>query len=306
MAEQPQASLEHMAALLGESANYKVLRRVLGVPELLTPLAVLADSSPLQHALIVDTETTGLTDTAKIIQLAMIRFQYDKKDGRLYGPVSTYMGLEDPGEPLEPEISEITGLTDADVKGQHLDDAVIDEIIRDTDLVIAHNAGFDRPICERRMPQFAERPWACSDRDMPWKKLGVRSNALDYILARAAGRFMGEEHRADADCLAVLHILAARPNAHPIEHPTYLALLLEAARTPMLRVKAITTPYGSNTRLKARGYRAYYDGSQFRYWYKDVAPEAVAEEESWVTRDLGGEPPEIARITAYDRYSVRQ
>ena len=42
-----------------------------------------------------------------------------------------------------------------------------------TFLVIAHNAAFDRPFLERRLPIFAEKHWACSRFDVDWKASGI-------------------------------------------------------------------------------------------------------------------------------------
>ena len=48
-------------------------------------------------------------------------------------------------------------------------------------LVIAYNAGFDRPFLELRFGVFASLPWGCSYRDVPWKDFGHASASLEFL-----------------------------------------------------------------------------------------------------------------------------
>ena len=45
--------------------------------------------------------------------------------------------------------SRLTGITDAMLAGQRINLDAVEAFIEQADLVIAHNAGFDRPFCER-------------------------------------------------------------------------------------------------------------------------------------------------------------
>ena len=73
-------------------------------------------------------------------------------------------------------------------------------------LIIAHNASFDRRFLERRFPGFIDKPWACSAGQVPWAEEGLGSRKLDYLLSRFG--FFYDGHRAMADCHAVLHLLS--------------------------------------------------------------------------------------------------
>jgi DNA polymerase III epsilon subunit-like protein len=166
------------------------------------------------------------------------------------GAVSVYDGLEDPGRPLSEEVRLITGLSDDELKGQRLDDARVAGLLAGADLVLAHNAAFDRPFCEARYPGFAAIDWACSLSDIDWKKEGRGSGKLEH-LALHQGVFY-QAHRAEIDCHALLAVLCASLAS---DGQTGLARLLAAGATPSYRLMATQAPFEAKDALKARGYR---------------------------------------------------
>src|SRR5690606_34534934 len=112
----------------------------------------------------------------KIIELAMLLVQVDIASGLPVGPVETFEGFEDPGIPIPEVARQITGITDEMVQGHRLDNEQVDALLARTDLVVAHNAGFDRPFVEARFPGFSQKPWACSFMDIDWKAMGAQSS----------------------------------------------------------------------------------------------------------------------------------
>jgi NAD-dependent SIR2 family protein deacetylase len=66
--------------------------------------------------------------------------------------------------------------------------------VRQAALVIAHNAQFDRRFCERLFPVFAEKPWACSFREVGWADEGFESARLSQLAN--AHRLFFDGHRA--------------------------------------------------------------------------------------------------------------
>src|ERR1700759_4945852 len=109
-----------LAAILEKSPDYRVLRR-------LTPRSECAagDAPFAKIGILLDVETTGL-DTAKheIIELGMVKFAY-LSDGTVAGVVDVFSALNQPSEPIPPDISELTGISDATVAGHRIDpDAV--------------------------------------------------------------------------------------------------------------------------------------------------------------------------------------
>lgn len=140
-------SLEAMAARLEQSGEFRVLRK-------LSPtLAVEApDGGLVRRGLFVDVETTGLDPAVdEIIELAMTPFSYGS-DGRITAVGASFEGLRQPTNPIPAHITAITGIDDAMVAGQSIDPEEVAHFAEQADLVIAHNAAFDRRFLERFCP----------------------------------------------------------------------------------------------------------------------------------------------------------
>lgn len=139
-----------MADLLDGSGDYRVLRRP--KPRPLVPIfrPVPVDT---KIDVILDTETTGLDHTRdKVIELGMVAFIY--ADGVIGDIVGVYSALREPTVEISDEITRITGITADMVAGQSIDLDEVAAFIQDADLVIAYNAKFDRPFCEKLAPGF--------------------------------------------------------------------------------------------------------------------------------------------------------
>lgn len=225
--------LEAMAAALQKTGRYEVLRRFEPPGQYAPP-----DSARTVTALAVDVETTGLDQAQdQIIQFSAVPFTYAPATGRVYkvGPAATY--FEDPGQPLPAEITALTGITDDQVRGQRIDDAAVNALAAQAALVIAHNASFDRAFVERRLPAFQDKPWACSITDVDWPA-GLGSAKLEFLLYKHCVVFFAA-HTAEADCLALIHLLAT-PFA---DGSLPMRRLLEAARRKTARIWAIEAPF---------------------------------------------------------------
>jgi DNA polymerase III epsilon subunit-like protein len=64
--------------------------------------------------------------------------------GRITGVRDTFSAFNEPSEPIPPEITALTGITDDMVAGHRIDGATVTGFVEDAVIVIAHNAGFDR------------------------------------------------------------------------------------------------------------------------------------------------------------------
>ncbi len=134
-----------------------------------------------KRAMVIDVETTGLsTENDDIIQLAMLPFDYEVKSGRILTvhKALAFERLREPAVPISEEASIITGITDDMVAGKSIDDAAVAAVVADADLVIAHNAYFDRAMVERHWDCFAEKPWACTLNSVDWLRVngGVKTD----------------------------------------------------------------------------------------------------------------------------------
>src|ERR1700722_11538691 len=264
-----------------------------------------ADDEATHVALFVDIETTGLdhhTDT--IIEFAAIRVHYAAATATICNLDMPLHALEDPGQPLPPAITALTGHTSASLAGHQIDDAAVADAVRDVSLVIAHNARFDRPLVERRLPVFATLPWACSMADVPWRALGFGSLNLECLLMKHCGEFY-DAHLAVSDCYAGIHILAT-PTAGG-DRP--FAWLLDAAATPTVRIWAVESPFILKDRLRARNYNwSPGDHRRPKAWYRDVHPDIVEAECDWLRQNIYADRPgriPFGHFDARDRYSTR-
>ena len=295
---QNQPALENMAAALEASGDYRILRRVM-------PRAISAASlSPTDKiGVILDVETTGLDHTKdEVIELGMVRFSYSETDV-VTGVTEAFQAFREPSVPISPEITDLTGITNEMVAGQRIDDAAVEEFVRDAHVVIAHNASFDRKFAERSWPVFAHRHLACSFAEIDWRKHGFARANLSYLLAGC--RLFHDAHRAVDDCHAVLEILA---KPLPGASQTALAALLARARRPSIRIWAENAPYDLKDVLKRRGYR-WSDGSEGapRCWYVDVAADRHPAEIEFLRTEIYQREVDVRSqtLTALEQFSGR-
>ena len=290
------SNAEKLAAELEVHPDYRVVRRL----DVTRDVPALGGGAVAQ-AVVLDTETTGMdAERDKVIELALVKFEYDRNSGEVGRVLEVYDGLEDPGAPIPPESTAIHGITDAMVAGERLDEAAIERLLDGVGVVIAHNAGFDRPFVERRLPGFASLPWACSLREVPWEAAGIGSAKLEYLAYRCG--FFFEGHRAEIDCRALLEVLR-RPFGET--GASALKVLLESAREPSLRVWATGSPFETKDVLRARGYRWEADK---RVWYRDLAAAERAAELAWLKEHVyAGKSAgvEVETFDAKTRYSER-
>ena len=284
------------------SPDTRTLRRL----ELPARLADTGDAE-LRRALYVDCETTGLSSEHDVaIELALLPFTYAPADGRIAEVLhhEAQVHLQDPGRALDPLITALTGLTDDDVRGQRIDVDAADALIARSDLVVAHNARFDRPFVERALPATRALPWGCSLRDVPWTAHGCPSAAL-HCLACQFGVFARDRHRALADCEVGVWLLA---QTLPGSERRVLAALRESAQAETVRLWAVYAPFEHKDALKGRGYRWMPEARRGieRAWWTELAPERVAAELEWLREHIypGGALPRIPqrRVTACDRW----
>lgn len=254
------------------------------------------DPERIRRGAVVDVETTGTDPTAdEVIELGLRLFDFDRRDGRLVGVGEGYGALRDPGRPIPEEVSLLTGIRDEDVRGCELDVVHARERLDAADLIVAHNARFDRPFVAEVLGGPLRKVWACSWADVNWLAKGFPSAKLE-LLTVYHGFFVGS-HRALADVDGLLHLLSHRA---PGDERTYLAELLEAARRRRYLLRAVGAPIEVKDRLKARGYRWR---PEQRVWVREVDAEILDDERAWL-RELAPETGggEAQRIPPSSRF----
>lgn len=264
------AALAAAAALLEASPDFRVIRRLVVRDDFVGGV-----TEPTAVGIVVDTETTGTRhDQDQVIEIGLLRFEYVEASGEIVRVTDHYSGLEDPGRPIPPESTAIHGITDAMVAGQRFDEARIGALLAGARIVVAHNAAFDRPFLEARLPVFAQQAWGCSHAQVPWEAEGFSGSKLEYLAWRSG--FFYDAHRSEIDCRALLELLR-----RPLPKSGRLAfrVLLDGAAEPMLRLWATGSPFDSKDTLRERGYR--WDPER-RCWHRLVPKSAAREESEWL------------------------
>lgn len=260
-------AIEQLARKVEQHSDFKVLRRL----QPRRSFEVWDGEEDVVRVAIVDTETTGMNaERDEIIELGLVVVAVGAKSGLAFEVLDSYSGLEQPRGPIPPETTKVHGITDQMVLGKRIDDSRVVAMLKDVRLVVAHNAGFDRRFLEKRLPVFAELPWACSLKEVAWREEGYGSQKLDYILMQCG--LFHEAHRAEADCLALLEVLQ-----RPLEKAGGVALqqLLRAAAQKRYRIWAMNSPFEAKDALKSCGYR--WDGG-LRCWNLEVGEGALEDE----------------------------
>lgn len=228
--------------------NYRVLERVPLNMDITTPF-MLTDTLAVEPITItmLDFETTGFKPPQDVpIEIGLVQVEYCTKNNQLTRILHMQNHLEDPLFELPEMITAITGITNADVKGQRFDDAAILDLIDESDIVIAHSARFDRSFFDHRFPSHSDTVvWGCSIKDISWFELGFESSKLEYLLYKNGYFYDG--HRAVTDCLAMVQLF--------IEQPRALKVIIDSTKIAEFVIYAEGVQYANKDLVKDRGYQ---------------------------------------------------
>ena len=261
-----------------------------------------ASSEETKKGIVLDVEATGLSiGHDDVIQLALLPFDYEVTSGRIINinKDQAFNGMREPRVPISEEASLITGITNEMVLNKKIDSKSVEGIIENTDLVIAHNAAYDRPMVEQHWDCFKNVSWACTFRSINWLKEGFSSAKLE-LLGLNYGWFY-EGHDAFNDCEACLALLS---ETLPKRNETVFSVLREYAIKPTYLIKAIDAPYDKRTLLRRKGYRwRPADQLNGKVWWTET--DDYIEEINWLNKEIYKRKINIPikKITALNRYS---
>lgn len=137
--------------------------------------------------------------------------------------------------PIPALVTELTGITNELVAGHRIDIAALEAFVADANIVIAHNAAFDRNFAERLSRIFEHKHWACTQTEIDWRSHGFGGPKLGYLLADIG--YFHNAHRAIDDCYALVEVLA-----HPLPATGVFAEQLDCARRTTARTWAQSSP----------------------------------------------------------------
>ncbi|MFN8493820.1 MAG: exonuclease domain-containing protein [Caldilineaceae bacterium] len=182
------------------------------------------DDHPLfvRKALLIDTETTGLSAKDEVIEVALLLFGYSLLSGRVLGLEQEYTSLRQPSLKIPRSATAIHGITDKDVRGKKLDDKQIKELVASADILVAHNASFDRRMLAPLFPDITQKIWYCTMSGINWAQKGCSGRGLENLLSHF-NIPEAQVHRASADAHQVLTLLGQIDN---LTQQTFFAELL--------------------------------------------------------------------------------
>ena len=258
----------------------------------------------LKRGLVIDVEATGLSlENDDVIQLAMLPFDYEADSGRIISvhKDNAFEALREPSVPISEEASILTGITDEMVSGQSINEQAVASVVATSDLIIAHNARFDRAMVEKHWQCFTEKPWGCSFSSVDWLREGFSAGKLDYLGMQFGWFYDG--HRALSDCEACLALLA---QTLPSSKQRVLSVVRETAQQTEYLVCAVGSPFEEKDTLRSRGYRWRPDGlSNGKVWWTTcLDPEA---EVAWLRSNVYHfeKVIPVQEVTAMTRFSDR-
>ncbi len=284
---------------LSEDEDHIHLRRFRGAFQV-APLPE-GEAAELRRAVVLDVETTGLDHRVdSVIELGIRRFDFHRLSGEVVAVGEAYTALQDPGRPLSDDVKRITGLGDADLAGQEIDWSVARRLLDEAQIVVAHNAGFDRPFVDKALGG-THKIWGCSLRQVDWASHGFTKRSMEMLSVWHG--FFTTAHRALADADATLHLLTFRG---PEAQGPYLKELLARAREPFFRLAVCETPRELNTELKGRRYR--WRPAPDYVWFRELRPSELETEKAWV-REHVLEPAgrgylDVTEISAWERFKA--
>lgn len=245
----------------------------------LPPVETSSSESEFALGATTDVETTGLdVKIENVIEIGIRVFKFHKKTGKIVAWVDSYSELQDPGRPLSPVIRELTGLTDEDLKGRAIDWKHVGALFDRCDIIIAHNAAFDRPFIEKELGAPTQKLWACSLKQVDWAAKGYGVRSLEILCAFHG--FFADAHRALVDADVLLHLLSFEDEA---TSQSYFAELLNTSSRQQARLIASGAPFESKTILRDRGYR--WD-TLIRAWTKYMPLDHSTEEVNWLEKEV--------------------
>lgn len=188
---------------------------------------------------IMDVESTEITPQfapIEITEFAVIKYLYNRDTFEVLAENKSYTSFNEPSDlaKITAEITEITGITAADVIGHKIDWNHVNEMVADCDFIVAHNASFDKPLVAPNLTGNAK--WLCSYRWVNWDTFGCPIKSQEVLVLDIC-HFEYSGHRAMNDVSALGHL---------IEKADVLKEMVAVSKESTLEVIGYLDPFGKD------------------------------------------------------------
>ena len=237
----PEAGGNHEAKGPPPEQTAPSLAQTISLPTFANPAARALPSSP-ERLLIIDTETTGLSPAkGRCIEVGAVLFHVPSR--AVLSQLSFLLPCQsNPAQRVNGIAAEVTQLDQP--RKQSL--ACLEAMADAADVLVAHNAAFDRQWFGRDELPALPRPWLCSMEDIRWPaERHLRATPSVRDLALAYGVPVWAAHRALTDCIYIAQVF---------ERETQLDNLLQQALLPRKLYRA-RLPYDQRHLAKEAGFR---------------------------------------------------
>ena len=190
------------------------------------------------------------------------------------------------------------------VKGKKIDWEQVNTIFETSQLIIAHNAEFDRGFTDQRLEISKNKIWACSINDIDWDARDFKGVKQELLCIWHG--FYYDAHRAMGDVDALIHLVT---HASYIDNKPIVELIQNAKR-PMCRVEATFAKYEYKNLLKKRSYR-WHDpdngNKDDKAWCKLISHEDMDTERKWLNDNVYNNnfQGRFIEISIIDKYKSR-
>jgi len=259
---------------------------------------VLISSGKTTKVGFLDTETTGLNPiNDNIIELAIKIIEVENDSGKIVSIVKQYKSFNDPEIPIKEEIRLLTGIGDDMVKNKSIDWQYVDFLFESSEIMVSHNARFDRSFIDKYSKVSPHKIWACSINDIDWLARGF-SNTKQELLCYWHG-FYFDAHRAMDDVDALIHLLT---HEHYYEYRPIIELL-NNSQMPNYIIKATNFKYDELKKNKVKNH-GYKWNANDKIWYKMVHYDSLEKEKEILTEIIyqNNFDGDIEKIELSDKY----
>ena len=248
--------------------NNEIVLSYLGSP---APEMLITDKKCISLAFL-DVETTGLDKrNDQIIELAVKVVNVEKTSGKIVSIESEYESYNDPGFEISDRITQLTGIKNKDIKGRAIVWGHVDDLISNVDLIVAHNATFDRSFVDRNSVISVKKVWSCSVNDIDWLKRGFSSSKQE-LLCYWHGFFF-DAHRAMNDIDALINLLTH--SSYSSNRP--IIELIQNSQKVQYIILAENFSYNEKKKEIIKRNKYMWNPDQ-KVWYKNVSEDSIEAE----------------------------